>query len=166
MAPSPGTNTGLSPPLERPCLQNCPAALWYFHEKSTKPKQPTNQNQNLTATQRRQQNPQTRTKTKKPQTNSILKTNKNPQATPASSLLPCDFVFAFSLCSPVQQIYFSNQFLISWVVFYFFLVPQMYFSCVKSAHKCLQVSNCPRCLSAVTALFPLAELQHRSQQLL
>lgn len=110
--------------------------------------------------------PKPEQKQKKPQTNSILKTNKNPQATPASSLLPCDFVFAFSLCSPVQQIYSSNQFLISWVVFYFFLVPQMYFSCVKSAHKCLQVSNCPCCLSAVTALFPLAELQHRSQQLL
>lgn len=64
MAPSPGTDRGLSPPLERPCLQNCPAALWYFHKKINKT-QPTDRNQNPTATKQRRQNPQTRTKPKK-----------------------------------------------------------------------------------------------------
>lgn len=136
-----------------------------FTKKSTKPSQ-------LTKTKKPHSNETMTTKLpnqKKKKPKKLPKQHpqtKTHQETPASSLLPCDFIFAFSLCSPVQQIYSSNQFLISWVVFYFvvFLVAQMYFSCVKSAHKGLQVSNCPRCLSAATALFLLAELQHCSQK--
>lgn len=59
-----------------------------------------------------------------------------------------------------------SHFLGSFFFTSFFWMPQIYFSCVKSVHKYLQVLNCPHCLSAITSLFLLSELQHCSQLLL
>lgn len=146
-------------------LAKLPSCLMVFSQKNqqnpaNRPKPKPHSNKTTTT------KPPNQNKTKKrPKQTTSLKQTKTPSS-PCFFTSSMQFCLAFSLCSPVQQIYSSNQFLISWVVFYFFLVPHMYFSCVKPAHKCLQVLNCPCYLSAVTALFPLAELQHCSQQLL
>lgn len=159
MAPLPGTNTGLSPPLERPCLQNCPAASWYFHKIINKTQQ-THQNQK---TPHQQNN---NNKTPKPEQQQLQQkqTNKqhplNKQENPNQPLLLHFFLAILSLFSPCVLLCgkFTPPISFYFPVLFFFLVPQMYFSCVKYARKYLQVSNCPSCLSAVTALFPLAEL--------
>lgn len=93
---------------------------------------------------------------------------KNP---PKPQPLPLRFFLAIlSLVSQCALLCrkFTRQFSFSFPgwFFYFFLVPQIYFSCLKSARKYLQVSNCPHCLSAIISLFPLSKLQHRSQLLL
>lgn len=146
-------------------LVKLPSCL-IMHSQKINKTQPTKTKKNPQKKKKLQQNPQTRTKPKKPRTNNILKTNKKTSKQPLLLQFFLVILLLLSHCVLLCSKYTSpivSNFLGCFLLLFF--GAQIYFSGVKSAHKCLWVWNCPRCLSAVTALFLLAELQCCSQHL-
>lgn len=146
-------------------LVKLPSCL-IMHSQKITITQPTNQNQKKThrkkkiATKPPKQNKTKKTPNKQHPQNK--KTSKQPLLLQFFLVILLLLSHCVLLCSKYTSPIVSN-FLGCFLLLFF--GAQIYFSGVKSAHKCLWVWNCPRCLSAVTALFLLAELQCCSQHL-